>query len=145
LTEAQRLRPLLTHAIPWFAVGTLLQMAECSLVLGDAAGGRMFLHDAEAVLRRRPQLGVLRPQTDRLRVRLEAAPVTSPEASTLTSAELRVLPLLVTHLPLSAIADRLFLSRHTVKSQVWSMYRKLDVHTRSDLVARGRELGLLDA
>jgi LuxR family maltose regulon positive regulatory protein len=144
LAEAQRLRPLLTHAIPWFAVGTLLEMAECSLVLGDAAGGRLLLRDAEAVLRRRPQLGILRAQTDRLRVRLGTLPVTSPGASTLTSAELRLLPLLVTHLPLSAIADRLYVSRHTVKSQVWSMYRKLDVHTRSDLVARGCELGLLD-
>jgi LuxR family maltose regulon positive regulatory protein len=31
-----------------------------------------------------------------------------------------------------------------VKSQVWSMYRKLEVHTRSDAVARARELGLLE-
>jgi ATP/maltotriose-dependent transcriptional regulator MalT len=27
---------------------------------------------------------------------------------------------------------------------VWSMYRKLQVHTRGDAVARARELGLLD-
>jgi LuxR family maltose regulon positive regulatory protein len=144
LTEAQRLRPLLTHAIPWYAVGTLLEMAECSLALGDTAGGRSFLRDAEAVLRRRPQLGVLGARARRLRGRLDTLPPTSPGASTLTSAELRLLPLLVTHLPLSGIADRLFVSRHTVKSQVWSMYRKLEVHTRSDLVVRSRELGLLD-
>jgi LuxR family maltose regulon positive regulatory protein len=65
-------------------------------------------------------------------------------ASTLTSAELRVLPLLLTHLTLAGIADRLFLSRHTVKSQVWSMYGKLGVHTRGEAVARARELGLLE-
>jgi LuxR family maltose regulon positive regulatory protein len=58
---------------------------------------------------------------------------------------LRVLPLLSTHLTLAGIADRLFLSRHTVKSQVWSMYRKLEVHTRGDAVARARELGLLES
>ena len=58
--------------------------------------------------------------------------------------ELRVLPLLLTHLTLSDIADRLFLSRHTVKSQLWSMYRKLDVHTRSDAITRAQELGLLE-
>jgi LuxR family transcriptional regulator, maltose regulon positive regulatory protein len=46
---------------------------------------------------------------------------------------------------LSDIADRLFLSRHTVKSQVWSMYQKLDVHTRGGAVVRARELGLLEA
>ena len=67
------------------------------------------------------------------------------ETTTLTSAELRVLPLLLTHLTLSDIAGRLFLSRHTVKSQVWSMYQKLDVHTRGGAVVRARELGLLEA
>jgi hypothetical protein len=45
----------------------------------------------------------------------------------------------------AGIADRLFLSRHTVKAQVWSMYRKLDAHTRADAVARARELGLLES
>jgi LuxR family maltose regulon positive regulatory protein len=45
----------------------------------------------------------------------------------------------------AGIADRLFLSRHTVKSQLWSLYRKLGVHTRSEAVVRARELGLLEA
>ena len=58
---------------------------------------------------------------------------------------MRILPLLLTHLTLAGIADRLFLSRHTVKSQIWSMYRKLGVHTRDEAVARARELGLLEA
>jgi LuxR family maltose regulon positive regulatory protein len=31
-----------------------------------------------------------------------------------------------------------------VKSQLWSMYRKLDVHTRSDAITRAQELGLLE-
>ena len=43
------------------------------------------------------------------------------------------------------MADRLFLSRHTVKSQLWAAYRKLGVHTRGEAVARARELGLLEA
>jgi LuxR family maltose regulon positive regulatory protein len=66
------------------------------------------------------------------------------DSSTLTAAELRLLPLLLTHLTLADIADRLFISRHTVKSQVWSMYRKLGAHTRSEAIARARELGLLE-
>jgi len=57
---------------------------------------------------------------------------------------MRILPLLLTHLTLAGIADRLFLSRHTVKSQVWSMYQKLGAHTRDEAVARARELGLLE-
>jgi LuxR family maltose regulon positive regulatory protein len=143
LAHAQRLRPLLSHAIPWYTVETLLQMSECALGLGDASAARAFLRDADAVQRRRPDLGQLGQRSDDLRTRLGSLPLAAAAASTLTSAELRLLPLLVTHLPLSAIADRLFVSRHTVKSQVWSMYRKLDVHTRTDLVAQARRAGLL--
>jgi LuxR family maltose regulon positive regulatory protein len=145
LSEAQRLRPLLTHAIPCLAVEALLEMAEASIGLGDPSGARVFVRDAEAVLRRRPGLGVLGRRTDEMRARLGTLHAAGAETTTLTSAELRVLPLLLTHLTLSDIADRLFLSRHTVKSQVWSMYQKLDVHTRGGAVVRARELGLLEA
>ncbi len=61
----------------------------------------------------------------------------------MTTAELRVLPLLVTHLSFAEIADQLFLSPHTVKSQATSIYRKLAVSSRSQAVAHSRELGLL--
>jgi LuxR family maltose regulon positive regulatory protein len=143
--EAQRLRPLLTHAIPWYAVGTLLEMAEVSIGLGDPSGARHFVRDADAVLRRRPDLGSLGKRTDELRGRAGALRAAATGHSTLTSAELRILPLLLTHLTVAGIADRLFVSRHTVKAQVWSMYRKLDVHSRSAAIARARELGLLDS
>ena len=144
LSEAQRLRPLLSHATPWYSVETLLQMAEVSLGLGEINGARRFVRDAEAVLRRRPDLGNLGRRTDELRSRLGARRDAGADNATLTSAELRVLPLLLTHLTLAGMADRLFLSRHTVKSQVWSMYQKLGVHTRADAVTRAQELGLLE-
>jgi LuxR family maltose regulon positive regulatory protein len=144
LGEAQRLRPLLSHAIPWYAVEALLELAEVSMGLGDPSGARQFIREADAVLRRRPDLGILGKRTDELRGRLGTMEGLGSEAATLTSAELRILPLLMTHLTVAGIADRLFLSRHTVKSQVWSMYGKLEVHTRSDAVARARELGLLE-
>jgi LuxR family maltose regulon positive regulatory protein len=143
LAEAQRLRPLLSHAMPWYAVGTLLEMAEASIGLGDPNGARIFVRDAEAVLRRRPDLGALGKRTDEVRERVAVVDAIAG-TETLTSAELRILPLLMTHLTLTGIAGRLFLSRHTVKSQVWSMYRKLDVHTRGEAVARAMELGLLE-
>jgi LuxR family transcriptional regulator, maltose regulon positive regulatory protein len=38
----------------------------------------------------------------------------------------------------------MFLSRHTIKSQAMSLYRKLGASSRSEAVARSRELGLLD-
>jgi LuxR family maltose regulon positive regulatory protein len=144
LGEAQRLRPLLSHALPWAAVEALLEMAEVAIGLGDSGGARVFVCDAEAVLRRRPDLGVLGKRTDEVRARLGSLQAASAGTATLTTAELRVLPLLLTHLTLEGIAGRLSLSRHTVKAQVWSAYRKLGVHTRGDAVARAQELGLLE-
>jgi LuxR family maltose regulon positive regulatory protein len=72
------------------------------------------------------------------------SPRASPGPSSLTSAELRVLPMLTTHLSLPEIGAELFLSPHTVKSQAISIYRKLGTCSRSQAVALSRELGLLD-
>jgi LuxR family maltose regulon positive regulatory protein len=66
-------------------------------------------------------------------------------ASSLTSAELRLLPLLATHLSFREIGDRLFVSRNTVKTQAISVYRKFGVSSRSDAIERAAELGLIDA
>jgi len=65
--------------------------------------------------------------------------------SGLTRAELRLLPLLSTHLSFREIGERLFVSRNTIKTQAISVYRKLGVSSRSDAIARASELGLVDA
>jgi LuxR family transcriptional regulator, maltose regulon positive regulatory protein len=52
--------------------------------------------------------------------------------------------MLSTHLSSPQIAAEMFLSRHTVKSQAFSIYRKLGVSSRSQAVTRSRELGLLE-
>ncbi len=52
-------------------------------------------------------------------------------ASSLTAAELRLVPLLPTHLSMQEIGDRLHISRNTVKSELISLYRKLGVSSRS--------------
>ena len=71
-----------------------------------------------------------------------------PEArnasSRLTPAELRLLPLLATHLSFREIGDRLFVSRNTIKTQAISVYRKLGVSSRSGAIARAHELGLVE-
>jgi len=66
-------------------------------------------------------------------------------AGSLTAAELRLLPLLATHLSLRAIGERLYISRNTVKSEAVSAYRKLGVSSRSEAVERAAELGLIEA
>ena len=60
----------------------------------------------------------------------------------ITTAELRVLAYLPTHLSLGDIADRVFVSRNTVKSHVAAIYRKLGVVSRSEAVAAAERLGL---
>jgi LuxR family maltose regulon positive regulatory protein len=67
----------------------------------------------------------------------------APGPSLLTTAELRVLQYLPSHLSFPEIGQRLYLSRHTVKSQALSTYRKLGVSSRSGAVAAASELGLL--
>jgi LuxR family transcriptional regulator, maltose regulon positive regulatory protein len=42
------------------------------------------------------------------------------------------------------IAAEMFLSPHTVKSQAFSIYRKLGVSSRNQAVTRSRELELLE-
>ena len=47
-----------------------------------------------------------------------------------------MLPYLQTHLTASGIAERLFVSSHTVKAEVKSIYRKLGVSSRHDAVQK---------
>ena len=145
LTGAQRLAPLLTHAQPHLAVQTRIELIRVYLALADIAGARMQLREIDEVLKRRPDLGTLTDEARALRARLpgERAPA-AVKVSALTTAELRVLPLLATHLSFPEIGAQLSLSPHTIKSQAMSVYRKLEASSRSQAVARSRELGLLD-
>jgi LuxR family maltose regulon positive regulatory protein len=65
-------------------------------------------------------------------------------ASVLTAAELRLLPLLSTHLSFREIGERLHVSRNTVKTQAIAVYRKLGVSSRSDAIERAADLGLVE-
>jgi LuxR family maltose regulon positive regulatory protein len=145
LVSAQRTRPLLTYAQPHLAVQARIELIRVHLALGDLAGARTLIREIDDVLKYRPGLGTLVGEARALRARLskERTPSTLG-ASSLTAAELRVLPLLATHLSFPEIAAELFLSPHTVKSQAISLYRKLGVASRSQAVARSRELALLE-
>ena len=145
LVSAQRLRPGLTYAIPHLAVQARIELARVHLALTDIAGARTLMQEIDDVLNRRPDLGTLVGQARALRAQLSADLASRiPGPSSLTSAELRVLPMLTTHLSLPEIGAELFLSPHTVKSQAISIYRKLGTCSRSRAVARSRQLGLLD-
>jgi LuxR family maltose regulon positive regulatory protein len=144
--RADALVPRLTHALPWYAVQTSLELARVELALADPAAARRRLEAAIAVLRRRPRLGDLVGQVDELGEEIRAlAGRRDGRQSGLTTAELRLLPLLTTHLSFREIAAELYVSRNTVKTQAISVYRKLNASSRSEAIARARELGLVDA
>ena len=145
LVSAQRLRPLLTYAIPHLAVQARIQLIHVHLALADIAGARTLMREIEEILQRRPRLGTLVVEALELRAQLSAerGPAT-PGMSSLTTAELRVLPMLATHLSFPEIGAEMFLSPHTVKSQAMSIYRKLGASSRNQAVIRSRELGLLE-
>jgi LuxR family maltose regulon positive regulatory protein len=75
-----------------------------------------------------------------------AAPRRGPAAplrDELSDAELRVVRYLPSNLSASEIAAELFVSANTVRTHMRHIYSKLDAHSRSEAVARARELGLL--
>jgi LuxR family transcriptional regulator, maltose regulon positive regulatory protein len=145
LARAARLRPLLTYALPLASVETLVEMARTYIALAEPSGARAVLRQASDILRQRPDLGPLGAQVQQMRVQLESLTGATSGPSALTAAELRLLPLLATHLNLREIAERLYVSRNTVKSQTISVYRKLGVSSRSEAISRLHELGLLVA
>ena len=145
LAAAQRMRPSLTYALPHLAVQARIELARVHLALGDLAGARPLMHEIDELLARRPDLGPLTSQAGELRAQLaEVRGAQAGGASTLTAAEMRLLPLMATHLSFPEIGKQQFLSPNTIKSQACSIYRKLGAANRSQAVTRSRELGLLD-
>jgi len=145
LARCQVLRTRLSYALPWFSVHCLLELARVYLLaVADPAGARTVLSEAAAILARRPDLGVLGDQIADLQRQVAAIPRGKSGVSTLTNAEMRLLPLLPTHLSFREIATRLFVSHNTVKTQAISVYGKLGVSSRTEAVTRAVELGLLE-
>ncbi len=142
LARAARLRPLLIYPLPVVSVQALLEMARAYMTLADTGGADAVLRQAEDILRERPELGVLPIEAGQLRSRLDRIAKAPIGASSLTAAELRLLPLMATHLSLGEIGERFNVSRNTVKTQAGSLYRKLGVSSRREVVSRAQELGL---
>jgi len=101
-----------------------------------------MLREIDEIASRRPALGTLIDEVQDFRAVL-ASRATPDGVAPLTPAELRLLPYLPTHLTADKIAERLFLSGHTVKTEIKAVYRKLGVSSRNDAVQRATEIGLL--
>jgi LuxR family maltose regulon positive regulatory protein len=144
IDAVQGLLPQLNETLPWLSVQVRLELARAQLALNDVAKADELVTEAERLLLLRPFLGTLEADTRELRVRIRGLQrAGSGVAATLTAAELRLLPLLTTHLTFRQIAQHLYVSRNTIKTQAISVYRKLGVSSRTQAIDRAIELGLL--
>lgn len=144
LARAQGYRASLGRELPWLAVQVRLHVARATAALGDTAGARSVLAEAEEILRGMSESGVLKKQAADLAAALRPlGGADAVGANVLTSAELRLLPLLPSHLSFEEIGDRLHVSRNTIKTQARSVYRKLGVTSRSEAVQHATQLGLV--
>ena len=144
LAQAMRARPAASSLLPYLAVRVRLQLARVFLGLADLGQVHQLLREIDDIVTRRPALGTLVDEVRDFRGAL--ASTAAPDSATsvpLTPAELRLLPYLQTHLTADMIAKRLFISVHTVKTEVKSIYRKLGVSSRDDAVRKATAMGLL--
>ena len=116
----------------------------------------IFVDDGEPMARLLYEATAREIEPDYTRRLLAAFPITKPEQASppktqtpksdivepLSKRELEVLQLLAEGLTNSEIAARLFLSLNTVKVHTRNIYGKLDVHSRTQAIARSQALGL---
>jgi LuxR family maltose regulon positive regulatory protein len=129
-----------------------------ALQFGEPEGYmRVFVDEGEPMqhllttLGRQPGRALPLRQRSYLAKLLQAFPV-SPSASEHTAAnlieplserELEILRLIAAGMRTQAIANQLIVAQGTVKAHVAAIYRKLDVHSRTQALATARALGLL--
>jgi LuxR family maltose regulon positive regulatory protein len=123
----------------------LVARARLTASLGDHDAATGMLRDARLALTRCHDPGRLADLLTRAeRAGRPAADADDPPlVEVLTDRELAVLRLLPTDLSQREIAARLFVSFNTVKTHMRSIFRKLDVSTRTEAVRRARGLGLI--
>jgi LuxR family maltose regulon positive regulatory protein len=145
LGAATQLTPHLTYALPWLALQTRLELGDAYVTLRDREAAQHMLEEARGILAARPALGLLGQAVDHLEGEIAGIPSAQEGVSSgLTRAELRLFPMLSTHLSFKEIGERLHVSRNTIKTQAISVYRKLGVSSRSEAVALAEDLGLAE-
>ena len=136
LVSAQRLRHLLTYAMPYFAVQARIELTRVHLALADLAGARTLMREVDELLRRRPGLGTLAgeargaPGPAREGARLKRPRSVGPDRR-------RAAPAAAAGHPPVVPGDRrgIVPVPHTIKSQAISIYRKLGASSRSQAVS----------
>ena len=119
LTQAMRARPSSNSAMPYLGVRSRVQLAKVHWAIADHTAAHHLLREIDDILQRRPALGALVDTvSDFRRIATYRPQSGATEVSPLTPAELRLLPYLQTHFTTREIAERLFVSRSTVNTQI---------------------------
>jgi LuxR family maltose regulon positive regulatory protein len=143
--DATRLLDAMDDFMPWYVAEVRIVLARVALRLSDVVGARALIEEAAQALRSTPDAPVLGVWLEDVTAQVKAYSASAVVApASLTTAELRILGLLPTHLSFREMGSRLYVSPNTVKTQAQAVYRKLDASSRSQAVARARELGLLE-
>lgn len=151
---ARVIETLILQALTHHAAGDVVRAMEAfhaALTLAEPCGFiRIFVDEGPPVaqlLRQSAALGLDSGYAGRLLAAFPVgeAPQTAPAAliEPLSERETEILQLISKGLTNQEIANRLFLALNTVKSHTRSIYGKLDVHNRTQAVARARTLGIL--
>lgn len=145
--DAQRAADLigkLTDVVPWYEAEVRVALARAALRLGDLPAARTLLEEATRISRRTPEAVVLEEWLKETWDRVDSAPGQIVGAGwALTTAELRVLLFLPTHLSYPDVASQLNVSANTVKTHARAVYRKLGASSRAEAVVCAREAGLI--
>ena len=143
---------------PWRRAEMLLLKAAASSRLGETASASEHFEQIRALITRYrlPRVLATIPREDFEALQQQASidgwvvdvrdPMPIPRAlklPQLTKRETLVLEHLSVTPHMGEIADRLFVSPNTVKTQVASVYRKLDANSRQQALTAAREMGLI--
>lgn len=143
LATARRVTTTMGGVLPWFGLASRYLLARAAALISDGATARVLVAEADALyapIYEGTLIATLRDQSHRALGTLSSGAL---DGEALTDAELRVLAFLPSYLSRARIGQELFISTNTVKTHTSSIYRKLNVSSRSEAVARARELGLI--
>jgi LuxR family transcriptional regulator, maltose regulon positive regulatory protein len=138
---------LLTYALPCLAVQARIELARAYLALAGLAGlagARTLMREVDDLLRRRPGRGTLVAEAEVFQAQLASQRGSSvPGASALTAAELRLLPLLATHLSFPEIGGVVPVPPHHQVAGRLHLPHAGSL-SRNQAVSRSWDLGLLE-
>ena len=131
---------------PWMMAQADAALARAALMLGDPASAGALIAEADAFASHAGDAVLLQADIGDVRAVVQSSqPDSRGHACTpLTSAELRTLQYLNSHLMLREIAAQLCVSPNTVKTHVRAIYSKLDATSRSEAIEAAVRQGLLE-